>query len=246
MVEIPANADPSFNPLEDMREIIMSGRMGALATLARNGDPLTTLATYAPLMDGTPIFLFSRLSGHTHNIMGDGRVSFLITITGKGDPLAHPRLTLNGKMMEISDHSSILIARQRFLARHPKAKLYVDFGDFNFWSLEVEDVHYNGGFAKAAQAKWRELYHSDEILNRLAVREREIVETLNDLYLRELQQILSGDDHFTTHKNSKIVSCDPKGIDFLVGDGIRRLHFKTIVSKAEQLSSKIAAVFQII
>ena len=28
--------------------------------------------------------------------------------------------------------------RERFLARHPKAKLYAGFGDFSFWRLEID------------------------------------------------------------------------------------------------------------
>ncbi len=41
--------------------------------------------------------------------------------------------------------------RGRFLARHPKAELYADFADFSFWRIAMEQVHLNGGFARAAR-----------------------------------------------------------------------------------------------
>ena len=40
--------------------------------------------------------------------------------------------------------------RRRFLARHPKSKLYAGFADFAFWRMQVASAHLNGGFARAA------------------------------------------------------------------------------------------------
>ena len=40
--------------------------------------------------------------------------------------------------------------RRRFLAHHPKSKLYAGFGDFAFWRMNVVSAHLNGGFARAA------------------------------------------------------------------------------------------------
>jgi hypothetical protein len=39
--------------------------------------------------------------------------------------------------------------RDRYLRRHPKAKLYADFPDFAFFRLMPRHVHLNGGFARA-------------------------------------------------------------------------------------------------
>jgi putative heme iron utilization protein len=39
--------------------------------------------------------------------------------------------------------------RARYVQRNPKAKLYVDFADFSLRRLEVEAVHFNGGFGRA-------------------------------------------------------------------------------------------------
>src|SRR5215210_640469 len=57
-------------------------------------------------------------------------------------------------LSRLSAHTRNLLAdpraRERFLARHPKAKLYADFPDFGFFTLSPEAGHLNGGFAKAA------------------------------------------------------------------------------------------------
>src|SRR3546814_17513188 len=39
--------------------------------------------------------------------------------------------------------------KRRYLARHPKAALYVDFPDFSFWRLEIARASLNRGFGRA-------------------------------------------------------------------------------------------------
>src|SRR5947199_30981 len=102
-------------------------------------------------MDGSPLILTSRLSTHTANLEADGRASVLLAEAGKGDPLAHPRLTVLGVFARIErDGADEARVRRRFLARHPKSELYAGFGDFSFWWMQVASAHLNGGFARAA------------------------------------------------------------------------------------------------
>ena len=39
--------------------------------------------------------------------------------------------------------------RAHYLTHQPKAKLYIDFGDFSLVRLRVTKAHLNGGFGKA-------------------------------------------------------------------------------------------------
>ena len=80
------------------------------------------------------------------NLEEDSRASVLLAEGGKGDPLAHPRLTVIGSLERTSEPG----LRRRFLARHPKAELYADFPDFSFWRMTIQAGHLNGGFARAA------------------------------------------------------------------------------------------------
>lgn len=129
----------------DAKRLLRLSRTGALATLEAGG-PLTTLVGVASDWDGAPLFLMSQLARHTRNLGADPRVSLLLTsAAGGGDPLNRPRITLGGivRPREGAD------GRERYLQHNPKAKLYVDFADFSLRRLDVETVHFNGGFGRA-------------------------------------------------------------------------------------------------
>src|SRR5271165_3727877 len=129
MVEAPP--DPQAGRVQavaDARRLTRIARTAALATLdPATGAPLTTLIGVASDFDGAPLFLMSTLARHTKHLAADPRASLLLTEEPeRGDPLNHPRLTLNGRIERTVGPR----ARTRYLQRNPKAKLYVDFADF--------------------------------------------------------------------------------------------------------------------
>src|SRR4029079_8486028 len=130
--------------------LLRATRAGTLGTLDRNtGHPFASLVHVATDVDGSPLILTSRLSTHTANLEADGRASVLLAETGKGDPLAHPRLTVLGVFGRVERESADAArVRRRFLARHPKSELYAGFGDFSFWCMRVASAHLNGGLAR--------------------------------------------------------------------------------------------------
>src|SRR3954451_16753874 len=150
-----ARAPADFDPVALAKTLLRAIRAGTLGTLDRNtGHPFASLVNVATDVDGAPLILVSRLSTHTANLERDGRASILIAETGKGDPLAHPRLTVLGAMAPVDrDGADDARVRRRFLARHPKSELYAGFGDFAFWRMDVASAHLNGGFARAADLK---------------------------------------------------------------------------------------------
>src|SRR6476469_6659028 len=154
-----ARAPADFDPVALAKTLLRSVRAGTLGTLDRNtGHPFASLVNVATDVDGSPLILTSRLSTHTANLEHDGRASVLLAETGKGDPLAHPRLTVLGTFARIEKETAEEArARRRFLARHPKSELYVGFGDFSFWRMTVASAHLNGGFARAADLAAAEL-----------------------------------------------------------------------------------------
>src|ERR1700730_11542754 len=150
---LPENAPPEdFDPIAVAKGLLRATRAGALATIDRNtGHPFSSLVNVATDADGSPLILVSRLSTHTANIEVDPRASVLLASTGKGDPLAHPRLTVLGAFARMErDGPDGKRVKRRFLSRHPKSQLYAGFGDFSFWRLAVVSAHLNGGFARAA------------------------------------------------------------------------------------------------
>jgi putative heme iron utilization protein len=140
-----------FDPIAEAKRLLRSTRWASLATLVpESGSPFATLVNVASAPDGSPILLISQLSAHRKHIAADPRVSLLYYLSKKGDPLAYPRLTLNGRASLVDAPAERANLRARFLARHPKSALYADFPDFAFFRVELESVHMNGGFGRAA------------------------------------------------------------------------------------------------
>lgn len=133
-------------------DLIRMARFAALGTLQpETGAPQVTRVAFGTDRDGTPISLVSDLSNHTRALQGMPTCSLLVGEPGgKGDPLTHPRLTLQCTASFVRhgdpDHAGIAA---HYLTTHPKAKLYIGFGDFSFARFAVSEAFLNGGFGKA-------------------------------------------------------------------------------------------------
>ena len=144
-------ADPPAEPssAERASTLVHLGRTGMLATLSRRhpGHPFGSIMPYALDEARRPLLLISSMAMHTQNLEADGRASLLVTGPGAAeDPLASGRVTLIGEARRIPA-ADVPAAREHYLARHPRAAAWVDFGDFGFWRLEVVDLYWVGGFA---------------------------------------------------------------------------------------------------
>ena len=144
----PRGAAPEPTFAERSRTLVHLGRSGALSTASRRhaGHPFGSVMLYAPDDDGAPLLLISALAMHTQNLDADPRASLLVTTPGAPDDvLAVGRVTLVATARRLIE-AEAAAARAPYLARHPAAESWVDFGDFAFWRLDVNDVYYVGGF----------------------------------------------------------------------------------------------------
>jgi heme iron utilization protein len=143
----PTVPEPTY--AERARTLAHLGHSGTLATLSRRhpGHPFASVMPYALDDTGRPLFLISAMAMHTQNLEADPRASLLVTQPGwDGDPLAAGRLTLMGDARRVPA-ADAAAARDRYLARHERARYWVDFEDFGFWRLEITDLYFVGGFA---------------------------------------------------------------------------------------------------
>ncbi|MEO3428202.1 HugZ family protein [Pelagibius sp. CAU 1746] len=217
------------------KDLLRRARHGALATLdPETGGPLATRTALATDLDGAPVILTSTLSAHTQALLKDPRCSILLGEPGKGDPLAHPRLTLIGRAGRIGPAGPRERLKRRYLARHPKAGLYVDFPDFSFWRLEVARASLNGGFGRAYAMTPADLLIDMTGLEELADFEAGAVDHMNAdhaeavaLYARAFCRAPAGDWLLT--------GLDPEGLDLALGDRVERLWFETPPGAPEQL-----------
>ena len=136
--------EPDDKAVATAHQLIAGARHGALATL-RDGSPFVTRTAIAPVPPG--IFtLVSDLAPHTDALRNTPEASLLIGEPGRGDPLAHPRITLQVHAT-FEEKTDELIAA--YLEVQPKAQLYIGFADFHLVRLTSISGLLNGGFGKA-------------------------------------------------------------------------------------------------
>jgi len=234
---LPENAPAAdFDPKSVAKTLLRVTRSGSLATIDRNtGHPFASLVNVATDLDGAPLILVSRISTHTANLEVDGRASLLLASTGKGDPLAHPRLTLLGTFVQVArGDSEEPRIRRRFLTRHPKSELYAGFADFSFWRLNAVSAHLNGGFARAADLKASEVLTDVVGAEGLLDAEEGAVAHMNQDHAEAVRlyatKLLNAEDD-----SWRLTGLDPEGLDLAHGDATLRLPFPERVTSAEQL-----------
>ena len=224
--------EKGYDALGDARRLLRTIRAGALATLSPNG-PFASLVALATLPDGSPLMVLSQLAAHTRHLQADSRCSILLAQNGRGDPLAHPRLTLVGRAVR-AEPPERAAWRTRYLARHPKAELYADFGDFSFWRMAVETAHLNGGFARAASFTPGELLTSldgAEALLEAAPGVLDQISADHRAALRHYATVLAG----APDVDWRATGIDPEGIDLASGDRTARLGFPERVTDPDGL-----------
>lgn len=134
------------------RGLIAAARFGALGVIdPATGFPAVTRVALGPGPEGGLYTLVSGLSAHSRALRTDPRVSLLVGEPGpKGDPLTHPRLSLQAEAAALPpDDPRDAALRARWLADHPKAKLYIDLPDFFFVEFRLIAGALNGGFGRA-------------------------------------------------------------------------------------------------
>lgn len=133
------------------RQLLGEAKFAALATLEPDtGHPLVSRVAFGLDYAGQPVSLMSTLAYHTKALAKNDVCSLLVGEPGKGDPLAHPRITLQAKAVGLEKASQDYAqTREHYLKQHPKAALYVDFGDFFLFRFTIESAYLNGGFGKA-------------------------------------------------------------------------------------------------
>jgi len=213
-----------------------TARYGALAALEpQTGAPMASRVGVATDLDGSPIILVSLLSAHTKAILADPRCSLLLGEPGKGDPLAHPRITLMCRARKLARGSEDQArAERRYLNRHPKAQLYAGLGDFFFFRLDPEWASLNGGFGKAYRLDRNDLLIEGAATEGLAESEQGAIDHMNTdhrdaivLYARHFAKAAG--------EGWSLTGLDAEGMDLASGDEVRRVFFPARLERAEDL-----------
>lgn len=213
------------------RAVLSTGLAGA-----ETPWPYGSLVLTALDHDGSPVLLISTLAEHTRNLDADDRVSLLFDGTaGLAEPLTGPRLTVLGRARRLprgaGDEPRL---RARFLARHPGATLYADFGDFGFFSVAVTRAHLVAGFGRIHWIDAAALLGPPAPA--LIDREADVISHMNEdhadaiaLYATVLlhQPAAPADQAWVA------TGIDPEGLDLRCGGRVARLPFDKRVEDAE-------------
>lgn len=213
------------------RGLVRGARYMSLAVI----DPATSYPSVSRALtgldfDGAPVVLVSSLSGHTKGLTADPRCSLMAGEPGKGDPLAHARITLQCRAQAIERgtdaHARI---RSRFLSRHAKAQLYVDFPDFLFFRLVPQVASLNGGFGRAYALSGDDLMIAQPASEPAWISLQEKVPGMKTEASKLALRLGLGD------KNWRFGAVDPAGIDLVSGDTLVRHEFVHAKDLPEQV-----------
>lgn len=131
-----------------MHALLAAERQGVLCTMHTRYDgwPFGSLAPFATTAQRDPVFLFSAIAEHTHNLSADPRASLLVQDRRSLDqPLAGARATLMGTAEAPEGHAR-RDALDCYLARFPDAADWATAHDFAPFILRVERVRWIRGF----------------------------------------------------------------------------------------------------
>jgi len=221
------------------RTLLRSARYAAIAVLdPGTGFPFASRVLLGTDIDGVPVILVSGLSTHTRALDADRRASLLTGEPGKGDPLAYARLTTQCLAEPVErDSEAHARIRNRFLNRHAKAKLYIDFPDFRFFRLVPQSASLNGGFGRAYLLEGSDLTIRSEANEAVAANADAIVQELlarhPDLATTVATGMKAGSGDW------RICGVDCAGFDLILGDLLLRHEFETVAQGVDELYSHI-------
>ncbi len=217
----------SVSPSWQARRLLRAARGACLATSA-NGQPFASLVTPGVMPDGSLLLLISRLSDHTRHLEADPRCSVMVTGEAEtANPQTTPRLTITG-LAEKVDNPAL---KARYLAIHPYATLYADFGDFSTWRIAPGAGVLVGGFARAFRLKPADLAPDDGAREAVLAAEPGVLAHMNADHADALAAIAGAP--------ARMVICDVDGFDVAIGESTRRIAWAAPVADAADVRREL-------
>jgi heme iron utilization protein len=215
------------------RKLLRAARGATLATIL-DGQPFASLVTLACTPGLDLLMLLSDLSEHTRHLRADARCSLLaVGVPDGANPQTAPRVTVTG-LAEVSEDAA---DRQRFLALHPYAALYADFGDFRIWRVRPRAALFVGGFARANRLRQTELLPEAGAARTLAEAESDIVAHCNDDHPDAVGAIAraAGGEAGAW----RMAAADGDGCDLVLGERVLRVPWAAPVVDAQGVRAEL-------
>ncbi len=205
------------------KTLIRLARFGALAfTNPSTGKADISRVATAPDMTGAPVILISSLSAHTGALRHNPNCAILLGEPAKGDPLAHPRISVQC-VAEFMDRNAPVTEAlaSRYLRRNPKSKLYASFSDFGYVRLAPVSANLNGGFGQAYHMERTDIlsaqFEHDEHHN-----EKDVLKRLNGPDNAAVAAFAAAQTGISMSKCT-VINFDSEGLDVFAGGLLRRI-----------------------
>lgn len=237
------------NPAFEARRLVRGAASATLATQAA-GQPFASLVTPATTGDLSVLLLLSSLSEHTRQLRAEPRCALLFQgIATEANPQTAPRVTLTGLAAPVPG-AEVPALKARFLAKHPYAALYADFGDFALWRIVPAAAQLVGGFARALRLRGAELLPDPAAAAALAAAEADILAHLNADHGAALAAIAAGLPGGAPIAGPiggptgdpgpwRLVALDPDGADLALEERVLRLNFNAPVADADGVRAEL-------
>lgn len=229
-----------LSPGAHIRSLMRSLDRATLSTGMAGGDgwPYGSLVMVAVDQDGSPLLLLSDLAEHTTNLKADPRVCLLFDGTvGLEEPLTGARASVLGRIEKVAEDR----LAERYLRRHPSARMFAGFKDFSFYRVAVERAHIVAGFGRIHWVQAADIL--SERAPELEQAEAGIVAHMNEDHADANQlyaSVLLGRDG----DGWEMTGCDTEGCDLRLGGAVARLDFDAPVGDAEETRRALVALVQ--
>ncbi len=152
-------------------------REGVLSTISKKyeGYPFGSFVTFISGADRSIIFYASDIAQHTINLKNNSKACITLFNLSEGDKQDSARLSLMGDVKKI-DKDVEEISGQ-FIEFFPESSQYSNMHDFNFYSLNISQVRWIGGFGKIA---WLSSTNWNPIRPKWLKQEKSMIEHMNE------------------------------------------------------------------
>jgi putative heme iron utilization protein len=225
---------PGPEPSWQARQLLRAARAGTLATNDK-GHPFASLVTPGCAPDLSVLLLLSGLSAHTRQLRADPRCALMVVgVAVTANPQTAPRLTISG----IAEPESDPALKARWLAVHPYAQLYAEFGDFTLWRIRPKSAQLVGGFARAFRLRESKLTPDPAAVAALLAAEADICAHCNADHADALALIAGEPGEW------RMVAADVDGCDLVCGEIARRISWSAPVSEAGEVRRELVTLIE--
>lgn len=231
--------DPKSAAIWQARCLLRAARVASLAT-SHAGQPSVALVTPATAPDIAVLLWISALSEHTRHLQADPRCALLVRgVATAANPQTAPRLTLRGRAEQIDDAG----LKARWLAVHPYAALYADFGDFALWRIAPLDGNFVAGFARATRLEGAALAPDATAVEAVAAASADIMTHCNTDHPAAMATMARNGG--AADGAWRMVAVDVDGCDLALGDCVRRVAFAAPVADANGVRRELIRLAQV-